>query len=264
MRRALWVVACAVVAVGVLGGVVPGSDACAWAASGQAIELVREAEAYLAAGQGETAVTKLKEAAALEPDWYVPASRLAVAYQICGLENAALQQYMRVQRMSLDADRQAMQPTPQEQSLLAEAEGYMTLLVNKTRLAKGEETVWPHPQMAIVARGHAAEMRDSKYFSHESPTASRRTIVDRFRLVFGYRPRVVAENLSRRWTRGHGYTLSLAKIGQSHEDLLKSHGHRRNIVMPGLTNIGIGCAVNSHGDYWLAQVFADLTGYPEY
>ena len=40
MRRALWVVACAAVAVGVLGGVVPGSDACAWAASGQAIELV--------------------------------------------------------------------------------------------------------------------------------------------------------------------------------------------------------------------------------
>ena len=207
---------------------------------------------------------KLEEAAALEPEWYVPASRLAVAYQVCGQENAALQQYMRVQRMSFDADRQARRMTPQEENLLTEAEAYMTLLVNKTRLDEGEKAVWPHAQLAIVARHHAVEMRDRKYFSHDSPIRSRRTIVDRFRLVFGYRPRVVAENLSRRWTRGHGYTLNLAKIGQSHKDLLKSYGHRKNILMPGLTNIGVGCAVNSHGDYWLAQVFADLTGHAEY
>ncbi len=261
MRAALWLVACILGVVGTGGGA-PGL--CVWAASGSAVSLVRKAEAEISAGRGEAAVMKLKEAAAIEPDWYVPVSRLAVAYHVCGQNSAALQQYMRVQRMSLSADRQAGQVTPQEKSLLAEAEAYMTLLVNKTRLEEGERAVWPQPQLAIVARGHAAEMRDRKYFAHESPTPSRRTIADRFRLVFGYQPRVIAENLSRRWSRGHGYTLSLAKIEKSHEDLLRSHGHRKNIVMPELTDIGIGCAVNSHGDYWLGQVFADLTGHEEY
>jgi len=234
------------------------------AVSQRAVALVRSAETHLAANRAAEAVEQLQQAASIEPEWYVPPSRLAIAYQMCDMESAALQQYVRVQQISFAHDPNGSEFTPEVQQLLAEAEGYMTLLINRTRRGEQLRPLYPHHKMAIVGRQHAREMRDKGYFSHISPTPSRRTVVDRFRLVFSFRPRVVAENLSRRWRRGYGYTLSLAKVDESYEDLLASPGHRSNIVLPELTNIGIGIVVNEEGDYWLAQIFADLRGHPEY
>ncbi len=229
-----------------------------------AIQLVRSAEQDISAQRGKAAIEKLQQAADMAPEWYVPPARLATAYQICGMETAALQQYMRVQRISLERYDPGSGFSSEVRQLLAEAEGYMSLLVNRTRRQGGRRLLYTHPQMAVVGRRHALEMRDKDYFSHDSPTPSRRTIVDRFRLVFPFRPRVLGENLSRRWRRGQGYTLSLAKIRNSYEDLLGSHGHRRTILLPELTHLGIGIAVNDKGDYWVSQIFADMTGHPEY
>ncbi len=67
-----------------------------------AIQLVRSAEQDISAQRGKAAIEKLQQAADMAPEWYVPPARLATAYQICGMETAALQQYMRVQRISLE------------------------------------------------------------------------------------------------------------------------------------------------------------------
>ncbi len=227
-------------------------------------QLVRNAEQDLSAQRAEAAIEKLQQAADMAPDWYVPPARLAVAYHVCGMETAALQQYLCVQRLSFERYDPDSGCSEQVRQLLAEAEAYMSLLVNQTRREAGRRLLYTHPQMAIVGRHHALEMRDEGYFSHDSPTPARRTVVERFQLIFGFRPRVLGENLARRWRRGPGYSLSLAKIHDSYEDLLKSHGHRKTIMMPELTHFGVGIAVDQRGNYWVSQVFADMTGHPEY
>ena len=260
MTRRLWFIG---FLAGLAAVVLPATGLAA-DVSQSAIQLVRSAEQDISAQRGKAAIEKLQQAAEMEPEWYVPPARLATAYQICGMETAALQQYLRVQQISFERYEPDGEFSPQVRQLLAETEGYMSLLVNKTRRQAGRMPLYTHPQMAVVGRRHALEMRDKSYFSHQSPTPSRRTVVDRFQLVFPFRPCVVAENLSRRWRRGHGYTLSLAKIHDSYEDLLKSHDHRSTVLLPELTHLGIGIVVNAKGDYWVSQIFADMTGHPEY
>jgi len=260
MTRRLWL-------IGFLAGlaaVVLPATALAADVSHGAIQLLRSAEQDISAGRGKAALEKLQQAADMEPEWYLPPARLATAYQICGMETAALQQHMRVQQISFQRYDPGSESSSQVRQLLVEAEAYMSLLLNKTRRQAGRMPLYTHPQMAVVGRRHAVEMCDKNYFSHESPTPSRRTLADRFRLVFPFRPRVLGENLSRRSRRGEGYTLSLAKIRNSHEDLLKSSAHRSTILLPELTHLGIGIAVNAKGDYWVSQIFADMTGHPEY
>lgn len=229
-----------------------------------AVDLVRKAEKSLQRNDCGTAIEPLVQAASARPDWYVPPARLAVAYHMAGMDGAALQQYIRVQQIVFETFRPSPGLSEPVRSLVSEAEGYMTMLVNQTRSEQGLRMLYPHPMMTTVARGHAAEMRDRNYFSHISPNKSNATIVERFENEFSFRARVLAENLSRRWTRGNGYTLKLAKVRQSHEDLLNSPGHYANIILPELTHIGIGIEVNENGDYWIVQVFADMTGHREY
>ncbi|HCU38015.1 MAG TPA: hypothetical protein DGT21_22040 [Armatimonadetes bacterium] len=229
-----------------------------------AVDLVRRAEKSLQRNDCGAAIEPLVQAASARPDWYIPPARLAVAYHMAGMDGAALQQYIRVQQIVFETFSPSPGLSEPVRSLVSEAEGYMTMLVNQTRSEQGLRMLYPHPMMTTVARGHAAEMRDRNYFSHISPNKSNATIVERFENEFSFRARVLAENLSRRWTRGNGYTLKLAKVRQSHEDLLNSPGHYANIVLPELTHIGIGIEVNDNGDYWIVQVFADMTGHREY
>ncbi len=258
MKRLALIAALAAVAA---AGFVPNGHADP---RSDAAELVRQAEKSLRDRDSQAAIDLLLQAGAARPEWYVPPARLAVAYQACGMEGAALQQYIRVQQIASEAFRPAPMLPTSVSALIAEAEGYMSMLVNQARAEQGRRMLNPHPMMTAVARGHAAEMRDRNYFSHISPSSARATVVERFESEFSFRARVLAENLSRRWTRGSGYTLTLAKVRQSHQDLLNSPGHYGNIVLPELTHVGIGIEVNDNGDYWIVQVFADMAGRPEY
>ena len=230
----------------------------------EAVALVRQAEQDLAAERGKAAVEKLQQAARIQPDWHVPASRLAVLYQAAGMDAAALQQYLAVQLISHNQYQPNPEKDPALRAELAETEAYMLMQVNAVRARAGLRLLYPHPQLAVIGRQHAREMRDLDYFSHESPTPARRTILDRFKLVLPFRPTVLAENLSKRWRTGYGYSLSLANVRQSHEDLLRSPGHRANIHRADVIDFGIGVASNYKGDYWLAQIFVDMSGHPEY
>ncbi len=109
-------------------------------------------------------------------------------------------------------------------------------------------------KLAAISRAHSLDMRDKKYFAHESPNASLREPLDRYRAVFGRRPRIIAENVFRSW--GSPRTLGEAEIEAAHDALMKSPGHRSNILLAGVTHIGIGIISNTNGDLWVTEMFS--------
>lgn len=137
---------------------------------------------------------------------------------------------------------------------LAALERALAARVNAERQRAGLSVLTLDETLAGVARAHSADMRDRKYFAHESPTDALRGPLDRYRAVFRKTPAVVAENVFRSW--GTPRALGGSDIAEAHESLMKSPGHRSNILLPRVTHIGIGLAINASGDLWITQLFA--------
>ncbi|PQV63467.1 putative conserved protein YkwD, contains CAP (CSP/antigen 5/PR1) domain [Abditibacterium utsteinense] len=133
-------------------------------------------------------------------------------------------------------------------------EKLMFQIVNNERSGRGLSTLNYDERMASVARAHSAEMRDKKYFAHESPTARLRDPLDRYIAGIGHTPRLVAENIYRVW--GSRSSLTEPAIRDAHKALMDSPGHRSNLLQTGATKIGIGISSNANGDLWLTQLFA--------
>lgn len=126
-------------------------------------------------------------------------------------------------------------------------------LVNQERLSRGLNQLVVHPTLIEIARVHSVEMRDRHYFSHESPTADRRTPLDRFLSRFERQPSKLAENIARR--QGTTWSLSAENIVQTHEGLMGSPGHCANILDPAMTHVGVGIAIDERGNYWATELF---------
>jgi uncharacterized protein YkwD len=77
--------------------------------------------------------------------------------------------------------------------------------------------------------------------------------MDRYQSAFNNRPRIIAENIFRSW--GSQRQVTVSEIKEGHVALMKSPGHRANIMYPDVTHIGIGIASNSRGDIWITQMF---------
>ncbi len=133
-------------------------------------------------------------------------------------------------------------------------EKLMFQIVNNERRGRGLSILSYNAGMANVARAHSAEMRDLKYFAHESPTPRLRDPLDRYVAGIGKTPRLVAENIYRAW--GSQSSLTEPAIREAHKALMDSPGHRSNLLGSGATKIGIGIASNANGDLWLTQLFA--------
>ncbi len=133
-------------------------------------------------------------------------------------------------------------------------EKLMLQIVNNERAGKKLAPLAWDETMASVARAHSAEMRDKKYFAHESPTPSLKDPLDRYIAGVGKTPRLVAENVFRAW--GSRSFLSDSDIRDAHKSLMDSPGHRSNILLDGATKLGIGIAANASGDIWITQLFA--------
>jgi hypothetical protein len=103
--------------------------------------------------------------------------------------------------------------------------------------------VWDD-DLARLARDHAADMLRSQRVSHES---SRDGATFETRLArSGYRASAAAENVA--------YDRD---VERTHEGLMKSPGHRANILSPELTAVGIGLVRDSDGSsIYVAQDFA--------
>ena len=127
-------------------------------------------------------------------------------------------------------------------------------LINRERVAKGLNELKWSDDLADVGRAHSAEMRDKKYFAHESPTRGLENPLDRYVEGTGSTPRLIAENIYRAW--GSHSFLNEHDLRVAHQALMDSPGHRQNILLGSANSVGVGLVANSTGDIWLTEMFS--------
>ncbi|MGM0575255.1 MAG: CAP domain-containing protein [Myxococcota bacterium] len=118
-------------------------------------------------------------------------------------------------------------------------------LVDADRARFGLPPLERDPRLDAVARAHSADMAENGFFGHVSPTTG--SVSDRLGAV-GYKSGMHAENIARNDT-----------IHDAQSGLMRSIGHRRNILSPEATRVGVGVvATRAHGprQWVLTQVFA--------
>jgi len=135
----------------------------------------------------------------------------------------------------------------------ADLEQLVVDLINEERARVGLPRLTVNQTLVKLARLHSAEMRDLQYFSHESPTPELRGLRQRYDQLAHDRPRILGENVSRRY--GWPSMLTAANVRLSHAGLMQSPPHRANMLNPEFGEIGVGFAINDRGDYWITEVF---------
>jgi len=112
-------------------------------------------------------------------------------------------------------------------------------LVNEIRADHGLKPLTYDWQLARVARYKSQDMKDNRYFSHNSPVYG-----TPFQMMksFGISYRSAGENIAR------GYVTPQAVVS----GWMNSSGHRANILNANFTHIGVGYV--SGGNYW-TQMF---------
>jgi len=115
---------------------------------------------------------------------------------------------------------------------LAAVRREMLAIVNAARLVAGRSPLALDPRLNTAAQAHAADMLARTYYNHVSPEGSQ----PRGRLLgAGYTGDIVGENIAAGQT----------SVEDVMEAWLHSEDHRRNILDPRFTEIGIGLAVGS-------------------
>lgn len=218
----------------------------------KAEQMLADARVLLDRGDEAGALSKVEQAAQLAPDWAPPHASLGLIYQRQDNEALALQHFTRYQLLGLLEAGAADERLTRE---IAEGEALLIYLVNAERAARALPFLTPSMKLSNVARAHSDEMARLEYFSHRSPKAATRTPADRFRQAFGYDAPCIGENLARMWARPL-WAFNLDNLRKSHDGLMESEGHRQAILWDQPTHIGVGIAVNQHGDYWITENFA--------
>ena len=114
-------------------------------------------------------------------------------------------------------------------------------LVNIERQKEGLQPLKENPELSRIAKIKSQEMKDKGYFSHTSPTYG--SPFDMMK-SFGITYTAAGENIAR------GQKTPAAVV----QGWMNSSGHRRNIMNPNFTEIGIGCVTGGNGPYW-TQMF---------
>jgi uncharacterized protein YkwD len=127
----------------------------------------------------------------------------------------------------------------------AEAEKRLLGMVNRDREAAGLQALTWDAKVADVARGHSTEMRTTKVVAHISPRTG--SAADRVRAAKIKTP-LVLENVA----RAYG-------LGEAHQGLMNSPGHRANLMSASATHVGIGVVfgddVSGRREIFITQVF---------
>ena len=114
-------------------------------------------------------------------------------------------------------------------------------LVNAERAKAGLKPLKSDWELARVARFKSEDMRDNRYFDHNSPIYG-----TPFQMMksFGINYRSAGENIAAGQTTAESVMKSW----------MNSPGHRKNILSPTFTHIGVGYAKGgSYGHYWTQQ-----------
>lgn len=117
-------------------------------------------------------------------------------------------------------------------------------LMNQARAEAGLHAFARDTTLDEIARGHAEDMRDHDLVEHHSATTG--TLANRLGAA-GYA------------TSGHGENVARhTSIRGAHHALLDSPGHRRNLLEPGFTTVGVGVAATTTNGvrmWFVTQVF---------
>lgn len=115
-------------------------------------------------------------------------------------------------------------------------------LCNQERAKYGLGALLPDWQTSRVARHKSHDMRDKRYFSHTSPTyGSPFDMLKAYNIFY----RTAGENIAM------GQTSPQAVV----RGWMNSEGHRKNILNPNFSHIGVGYAEGGSGRYYWTQMF---------
>jgi uncharacterized YkwD family protein len=117
----------------------------------------------------------------------------------------------------------------------------MVDLVNQERVRAGIAPLKVDPRLVALARRKAQDMVDNGYFDHRSPTLG--SPFDMMRAA-GVTYLRAGENLA-----------GSSSVELAHRLLMASDGHRRNILDPNYTDIGIGAIAGSPYGTIFVQMF---------
>lgn len=122
----------------------------------------------------------------------------------------------------------------------------MLRMVNKIRAEKNKDKLVMQPDLRLVARRHSADMAKKDYFSHKNKK--------------GLKPK---DRLQKARITDVASGENLAKIKgvpdpviDAHEGLLKSPGHRKNILNKEFNVVGVGVVRSKDSAYYFTQMFA--------
>lgn len=114
-------------------------------------------------------------------------------------------------------------------------------LLNNDRIANGLPALTMDPVLSELARIKSNDMRDNRYFAHESPTYGNASAMLK---TFGYAFSAVGENIAHH-----------ANVDKAHAAFMSSDGHRRNILSSSWTKVGVGVSVDAQGYVYVTQLF---------
>lgn len=114
-------------------------------------------------------------------------------------------------------------------------------LVNKERTSRGLKPVTFNTELSKVATLKSQDMIDKNYFDHNSPTYG--SPFDMMK-KFGISYKAAGENIA----------MGQKTPQEVMNSWMKSSGHRKNILSPDFTELGVGVASNGSSLYW-TQMF---------
>lgn len=131
------------------------------------------------------------------------------------------------------------------QSTTAQTNATSAAATNRLRQARGLAPVSPNPVLAKAAAQHACDMAQRGLMSHRG---TRTTGPAQRVKALGYRPTITAENIA-------AGPFSLQRVLNEWN---RSAGHRDNILISQMSEVGIGSALGADGKtmFW-AAVYSD-------
>ncbi|MGO8970027.1 MAG: CAP domain-containing protein [Myxococcaceae bacterium] len=128
----------------------------------------------------------------------------------------------------------AARASPPEPATLAEARALLLARINALRLADGAPALTVDARLEAVAQAYAERMALGHFFAHVAPEGD--SLSERLRAA-GYAFQANGENL------GRAGTGPLA----AHASVEESPGHRRNLLLPVFSKLGVGVAQETYG-----------------
>jgi uncharacterized YkwD family protein len=118
----------------------------------------------------------------------------------------------------------------------------MLQMINRERTSRGLSPLVMDARLGRSARLKSQDMADNDYFAHQSPR-------------YGSPTAMISEQGVSYHVAGENIAVA-GSVAEAHSGLMGSPGHRKNILLPQYTMIGIGIVKSGSGGLIITQHFA--------